>query len=85
MKSTKIVKTQSSTMDQSQPRLHQLVKTNQISDSKFTKIDKVDQDSENPVNLNRPKSTKIVPVSQNEPKVTQDLPKLMELTNIVRT
>ena len=84
MKSTKIVRTQSSTMDQSRPRLHQLVKTNK-SDSKFTKIDKVDQDSENPVNLNGPKSTKIVPVSQNEPKVTQDLPKLMELTNIVRT
>ena len=55
------------------------------SDSKFTKIDKVDQDSENPVNLNGPKSTEIVPVSQNEPKVSQDLPKLMELTNIVRT
>ena len=84
MKSTKIVRTQSSTIDQSRPRLHQLVKTNQ-SDSKFTKIDKVDQDSENPVNLNGPKSIKIVPVSQNEPKVTQDLPKLMELTNIVRT
>ena len=84
MKSTKIVRTQSSTMDQSRPRLHQLVKTNQ-SDSKFTKIDIVDQDSENPVNLNGPNSTKIVPVSQNEPKVTQDLPKLMELTNIVRT
>ena len=28
-KSTKIVRTQSSTMDQSRPRLHQLVKTNQ--------------------------------------------------------
>ena len=84
MKSTKIVRTQSSTMDQCRARLHQLVKTNQ-SDSKFTKIDKVDQDSENPVNLNGPKSSKIVPVSQNEPKVTQDLPKLMELTNIVRT
>ena len=53
--------------------------------AKFTKIDKVDQDSENPVNLNGPKSTKIVPVSQNEPKVSQDLPKLMELTNIART
>ena len=52
---------------------------------KLTKIDKVDQDSETPVNLNGPKSTKIVPVSQNEPKVTQDLPNLMELTNIVRT
>ena len=52
---------------------------------KLTKIDKVDQDSETPVNLNGPKSTKIVPVSQNEPKVTQDLPNLMELTNTVRT
>ena len=29
MKSTKIVRTQSSTMDQSRPRLHQFVKTNQ--------------------------------------------------------
>ena len=66
MKSTKIVRTQSSTMDQSRPRLHQLVKTNQKC-------------------LNGPKSTKIVPVSQNEPKVTQDLPKLTGLTNIVRT
>ena len=48
-------------------------------------MNKVDQDSENPVNLNGPKSTKIVPVSQNEPKVTQDLPKLTKLTKIVRT
>ena len=84
MKSTKIVSTQSSTMDQSRPRLRQLVKTNQKW-LKISKINKVDQDSENPVNLNGPKSTKIVPVSQNEPKVTQDLPKLMKLTNIVRT
>ena len=84
MKSTKIVRTQSSTMDQSRARLHQLVKLTK-SGSKLTKIDKVDQDSENPVHLNGPKSSKIVPVSQNEPKVTQDLPKLMELTNIVRT
>ena len=68
-------------MDQDCASLSKLTK----SDSKFTKIDKVDQDSENSVNLNGPKSTKIVPVSQNEPKVTQDLPKLMELTNIVRT
>ena len=71
-------------MDQSRPRLRQLVKTNQKW-HKISKINKVDQDSENPVNLNGPKSTKIVPVSQNEPKVTQDLPKLMKLTNIVRT
>ena len=52
---------------------------------KLSKIDEIYQDSENPVNPNGPKSTKIVPFSQNEPKVTQDLPKLMELTNIVRT
>ena len=53
-------------------------------DKKLTRIDEIYQDSENPVNLNGPKPTKIVPVSQNEPKVTQDLPKLMELTNIVK-
>ena len=52
---------------------------------KLTKIDEIYQDSENPVIHNGSKLTKIVPVSQNEPKVTQDLPKLMELTNIVRT
>ena len=52
---------------------------------KLTKLDEIYQDSENPVIHNGPKSTKIAPVSQNEPKVTQDLPKLKELTNIVRT
>ena len=52
---------------------------------KFTKINEVDQDSENPVNHNGPKSTKIVPVSQNEPNMTQNLPKLTKLTKIVRT
>ena len=55
------------------------------SDPKSTKINEVDQDSENPVNHNGPKSIKIAPVSQNEPKVTQNLPKLTKLTKIVRT
>ena len=32
---------------------------------KLTKIDEIYQDSENPVIHNRPKSTKIAPVSQN--------------------
>ena len=51
---------------------------------KLTKIDEIYQDSENPVIHNGPKSTKIAPVSQNYPKVTQSLPKLMKLTKIVR-
>ena len=51
---------------------------------KLTKINEIYQDSENPVIHNGPKSTKIAPVSQNEPKVTQNLPKLMKLTKIVR-
>ena len=34
-------------------------------DKNLTKIDKIYQDSENPVIHNRPKSSKIVPVSQN--------------------
>ena len=52
---------------------------------KFTKIDEIYQDSENPVIHNGSKLTKIAPVSQNKPKVTQNLPKLTKLTNIVRT
>ena len=42
-KLTKIVRIQSTSMDQSRPRLSQLVKNNQ----KWPKIDEVDQDSEN--------------------------------------
>ena len=52
---------------------------------KLTKIDEIYQGSENPIIHNGPKSTKIAPVSLNEPKVTQNLPKLMKLTKIVRT
>ena len=43
------------------------------------------QDSESPVIHNGPKSTKIVAVSQNESKATQNLPKLMKFSKIVRT
>ena len=50
----------------------------------LTKIDEMYQDSENPVLHNGPKSTKIAPVSQNESKVTQNLPKLMKFSKIVR-
>ena len=52
---------------------------------KLTKIDKVYQDSENPVIHNGPKSTKIASVSENESKVTQNLPKLMKFSKNVRT
>ena len=52
---------------------------------KLTKIDKIYQDSENPVIHNGPKSTKIAPVSQNESKVTQDLPNFTKFSKIVRT
>ena len=52
---------------------------------KLIKIDKIYQDSENPVIHNGPKSTKIAPVSQNESKVTQNLPKLTKFSKIVRT
>ena len=52
---------------------------------KLTKIDEIYQDSENPVIHNGPKSTKIVPVSQNESNVIQNLPKLMKFSKIVRT
>ena len=51
----------------------------------LTKIDKIYQDSENPVIHNGPKSTKIVPVSQNESKVTQNLPNFTKFSKIVRT
>ena len=56
MKSIKIVRNQSTTIDQSRQRLHQLVK----SDPKFTKINEVDQDSDNLVNQSSPKLIKIV-------------------------
>ena len=52
---------------------------------KLTKIDEIYQDSENPVIHNGPKSTKISPVSQNESKVTQNLPNLRKFSKIVRT
>ena len=42
----------------------QLIETEK-NDKKWTKIDKIYQDSENPVIHNGPKSTKIAPVSQN--------------------
>ena len=45
---------------------------------------KIYQDSKNPVIHNGPKSTNIAPVSQNEPNVTQNLPKLTKLTKRVR-
>ena len=51
---------------------------------KLSKINEIYQDKENPVIHNGQKSTKIVPVSQNEPKVTQNLPKLTKLAKIVR-
>ena len=50
----------------------------------LTKIDEIYQDSENPVIHNGSKSTKIAPVSQNESKVTQNLPKLTKFSKIVR-
>ena len=49
-----------------------------------TKISEIYQDSENPVIHNGPKSINIAPVSQNEPNVTQNLPKLTKLTKIAR-
>ena len=52
---------------------------------KLTKINEIYQDSENPVIHNGPKSTKIAPVSQNEPKVTQNLPKLTKIVRIQST
>ena len=52
---------------------------------KLTKIDKIYQDSKNPVIHNGPKSTKIAPVSQNESKVTQNLPNFTKFSKIVRT
>ena len=55
MKSTKIARSQSTAIDQSRPRLYQLVK----SDPKFTKINEVDQNSENIVNQSSPKLIKI--------------------------
>ena len=49
---------------------------------KLTKIDKIYQDSENPVIHNGPKSSKIVPVSHNESEVTQDLPNFANILQI---
>ena len=52
---------------------------------KLTKIDKIYQDSENPVIHNGSKLTKIAPVSQNESKVTKNLPNFTKFSKIVRT
>ena len=52
-------------MDQIRPRLCQLVRMNQ-SDPRFTKIDEVDQYSENLVNQGSPKLAKIDWTQSNE-------------------